>query len=206
MARGGMGAFSRILFLVLLIAVLCAGGALWFDYLGVIDVKDTFAPAFSFFGLPVRTPSGESDSPVLLETERIGKMQEELALRIEDLQKQEEGLTKREQEVLQQISEIEEQRKSLQDQEKSLNEQRRRYDDRIKNIEQNAKNLNGMPPAKAVAILQNMDDQDMIDHLRMVEELAQRAGADSTVAYWLSLMPAERAAVIQKKMAMKPRA
>ena len=49
-----------------------------------------------------------------------------------------------------------------------------------------------------------MDDQDVIDVLRKATEVAQRNGSASLVAYWLSLMPAERAAVIERKMANKP--
>jgi flagellar protein FlbB len=207
MARygGGIGAFPRIIVLFLLVVVLGIGGSLWFDYLGVIDAKDTFAPVFRFFGLQSRSRVEDTDSPFLLDAERLSKLQVAVDLRAEENQRMEESLKSREQDILQQAAEIEEQRKALQDQENSLNERIRQYDIKRANIEQNARNLNGMPPARAVAILLNMDDQDMIDHLRMVEELAQQAGEDSTVAYWLSLMPPDRAATIQRKMAIKPR-
>ena len=61
-----------------------------------------------------------------------------------------------------------------------------------------------MPPKNAVAILVAMDDQDVIDVLRKADEVAAARGEASTVAYWLSLMPGERAAEIQRKMANKP--
>ena len=61
-----------------------------------------------------------------------------------------------------------------------------------------------MPPKNAVAILVAMDDQDVIDVLRKADEVAAASGQASTVAYWLSLMPGERAAEIQRKMANKP--
>ena len=72
------------------------------------------------------------------------------------------------------------------------------------NIEQIAANLNGMRPAAAVDILVAMDDQTVIDVLRKVEEIAKEKGTSSLVSYWLSLMPAERAAEIQRKMLSKP--
>jgi flagellar protein FlbB len=205
MAYGGMGAFPRILFLLFLIVVLGVGGSLWFDYLGVIDVKDAYAPVFRFFGLGGRTKIEDPDSPGLLDSERLSKLMMAVDLRGEELQIREEGLSSKEQELLQQISAIDEQRKALEDQEKSLKERARLYDNTRENLRQNAKYLNGMPPAKAVAMLLQMSDQDMIDHLRTVEELAREAGEDSTVAYWLSLMPADRAAAIQRKMAIKPK-
>jgi len=61
----------------------------------------------------------------------------------------------------------------------------------------------GMPPDKAVKILLAMEDQDVIDLMRVTEELAAEAGEASLVAYWLSLMPADRAAALQRKMARK---
>jgi flagellar protein FlbB len=49
-----------------------------------------------------------------------------------------------------------------------------------------------------------MDDQDVIDALRKTEEIAQAEGTTSIVSYWLSLMPPERAAEIQRKMVSRP--
>ena len=61
-----------------------------------------------------------------------------------------------------------------------------------------------MPPDKARDILLEMGDQDVIDILRVTERLAEEAGESSLVAYWLSLMPADRSAAIQRKMTIKP--
>jgi flagellar protein FlbB len=49
-----------------------------------------------------------------------------------------------------------------------------------------------------------MDDTEMVDLLRTSERLATVSGKASLVAFWLSLMPSERAAQIQSKMALKP--
>jgi flagellar protein FlbB len=49
-----------------------------------------------------------------------------------------------------------------------------------------------------------MNDQDAIDVLRMTETIAQAEGTTSVVAYWLSLMPPERAAELQRKMTGRP--
>jgi flagellar protein FlbB len=146
----------------------------------------------------------DPESLLLLDAERLGKFKEALELQAEDMLKAEESIKAKEQDINQKAAELEEQRKALQDQEKSFNERVRLYDNKRANVEQNARYLSGMPPTQAVAILLKMDDQDMIDHLRMVELLAKAAGEESVVAYWLSLMPSERAAVIQRKMAVKP--
>ncbi len=202
---GRVGAAPRIFVLVLLILVLAAGGALWFDYLGIIDVKNAMAPVFRLLGLHGRTRVEGEDSLVLLDAERLGKLKEAVDLQAEEMRRVEDALKGRELDILQKAAELDEQRKALQDQEKSFNERVRLYDNKRANIEQNARYLSGMPPAQAVGILLKMDDQDVIDHLRMVEKLAAGAGEESIVAFWLSLMPSDRAAVIQRKMAVKPR-
>jgi flagellar protein FlbB len=206
MAQYGMvGLAPRVFVLFLLILVLLAGGALWFDFLGIIDIKDALSPVFRILGFQGRSKVDAPDSLFLLDAERLGKLKEAVDLQAEDTRRMEDTLKNREQEILQKAAELDEQRKALQDQEKSFNERVRLYDNKRANIEQNARYLTGMPPAQAVGILIKMDDQDIIDHLRMVEKLAEGAGEESIVAYWLSLMPSDRAAVIQRKMAVKPR-
>ena len=61
-----------------------------------------------------------------------------------------------------------------------------------------------MRPEAAVGILVAMDDQTVIDVLRKVEEIAAAEGTSSMGSYWLSLMPSDRAATIQRKMISKP--
>jgi flagellar protein FlbB len=61
-----------------------------------------------------------------------------------------------------------------------------------------------MPPERAVGIITAMDDQAAIDVLRMTEEIARREGTTSIVSYWLSLLPPERAAELQRKMTARP--
>ena len=80
----------------------------------------------------------------------------------------------------------------------------KKAEDKDTNIEQIVQYLNNMPPANAVAILAQMNDQDIIDVLRRAEADAAAAGTSSSSAYWLSLMDAKRAAEIQRKMTNKP--
>ena len=100
--------------------------------------------------------------------------------------------------------ELEDREKSLEEREKTFNNEKKKYDDKERNIVQIAANLEGMQPRAAVEILNKMDDQLVIDVLRKVEERAQANNVASMVAYWLSLMEPERAATIQRKMAVKP--
>ena len=61
-----------------------------------------------------------------------------------------------------------------------------------------------MPPESAVKILLAMDDQDFIDTIRMVDKIAEETGSSSMVSYWMTFMPAERVAEINRKRSAKP--
>lgn len=190
----------RIFVLVLLIIVLLLGGIIWFDYLGLIDAKSKIAPIFGLFGIK-RAIIENVDDPLLLEKMRLKKQIEALALRAEEHGAREDKITLQEQELAQIQEQLEEKEGALEDREKMFNERVRAFENRRVNLEQNSAYLVGMPPDNAVKILINMDDQDIIDVFRMTEELAKKAGEASLVSYWLSLMPAARAADLQRKMA-----
>ena len=100
--------------------------------------------------------------------------------------------------------EIADRSKALDVCENSFKQLTERYENRRANVEQNARYLTGMPPADAVKILAASDDQTVIDVLRAVEELAAKSGEASVVSYWLSLLPPDRSAAIQRKMNVKP--
>jgi flagellar protein FlbB len=197
----GVGAGFRIVVLILLVGVLALGGLVWFDYLGVVDARRTLAPVFALFG--ARRPELSAEDPLLLDKERLAKQMEAVAVRAEELSAREQAFTAKEQELAQKVQQVEEREKAAEDREKLFNERVKAYDNRRENLIKNSAYLVGMPPDKAVKILLAMEDQDVIDLMRVTEELAVEAGETSLVAYWLSLMPADRAATLQRKMARK---
>ena len=64
--------------------------------------------------------------------------------------------------------------------------------------------LTNMPPADAVAIMVNYRDPLLLDVLLMTDDLAEASGRLSLVPFWLSQMPADRAAAIGEKLEMLP--
>ena len=194
----------RIFVLFLLIVALVFGGLLWFDYLGIINAKDTIAPVLSLLRIRTRTPIDDVEAPELLDEQRLEKQWEALALRAEEQDRREEAVVQQEAEVQQKLESLKEMEKALEEREKSFNERTSQYDNKRANLEQSSAYLVGMPPDNAVEILRRMEDQDVINLLRTTEELAQAAGEDSIVSYWLSLMDPERAAVLQRKMVKRP--
>jgi flagellar protein FlbB len=199
----GFGIGTRIVVLFLLVILLVVGGFIWFDYLGLINGKDVLAPVLGIFGLHKRTPITDIEDPFLLERERLKKQFEAIQLLEEEFTKKAGEIEEKESELSQMVADLTEQEKALIERENSFNERIEAYDIRRRNLELSSDYLVGMPPDKAVKILLEMDDMDIIDIFRITEEKAEEAGEVSLVAYWLSLMPRERAAELNRKMARK---
>jgi len=199
------GTIGRVVVLVILIALLAAGGVLWFDYLGIVESRQFFSPLYKLFGLETRTGvSTLPGEPGDLDGDRLTKRLESVELRVQELDTREAEIERREGEILQMAQELDDRLVSVEEKERTFSEIMRQTDDRNANIRKIAEYMNGMPPQNAVDNLLAMDDQDVIDVLRMADILASEAGRGSSVAYWFSLMPPERAAEIQRKMANKP--
>jgi flagellar protein FlbB len=202
MARGDVG---RSLLLLLLILIISAGGLLWFDYLNVIDIKTTLAPVYRRFGLGARTQGSVPRSEAIdLDAERLAVRLETLDLRELEMKKQEEEIKRRQAQIEQMSAELEDRQKGLDERENSMNALSREAASYERNIEQSARYLNNMQPMNAVAIIEAMDDQEAIDIMRKVDEIAAAEGAASIVSYWLSQLPPARAAEIQRKMSVRP--
>ena len=202
-----MKAIGKSIVLIMLIIIMALGGLLWFDFLGVVHMKSVFSPLYKILGKePQTSVTATSTNPVVadLDQDRINKQREAIDLRVEELDKRESEIAQKEKLNEQIASELSNREKSQEEREKTFNQTLKQYDDKNVNIEQIAANLNGMRPEAAVNILVAMDDQTVIDVLRKVEEIAARNGTSSMGSYWLSLMPAERAAEIQRKMLSKP--
>ena len=199
--------FGKSFVLILIIIILVLGGLLWFDYLGIVRVKSIFSPVYKLLGKDVQTSKTATQTIPLtanLDEDRLAKQMEAIDIRIEELDKRESDVEESEKKNAQVAAELAEREKNQEEREKTFNLTLTKYDDKEVNIEQSANNLNGMRPEAAVNILVAMDDQVVIDVLRKVEEMAKANGSSSMGSYWLSLMPSDRAAEIQRKMISKP--
>jgi flagellar protein FlbB len=193
----------RIFILFLLLIVLTLGGIIWFDYLGLVDAKSIISPVYRLLGFEKRSSVASADDPNLLDRERLAKEQDALALRQQDLDTRSATLAQKEKELNQLGQDLNDRDAALTAREKAFNDQVKAFDNRRVNIAQNATYLTSMPPANAVAIMAKMGDQDVIDIFRTVEQQAQKAGVDSVVPLWLSMLSADKAADLQRKMAGK---
>lgn len=202
-----MKAAGKSVVLIILIIAMALGGLLWFDYLGVIRAKQVFTPLYKLLGKePQRSITVTQSAQLIgdIDAERLAKQREALEESTQELNKREADVNQKEKLNEQLAAELTNKEKSQEEREKTFNLMVKQYDDKNLNVEQIATNLNGMTPNAAVNILLAMDDQMAIDVLRKVEEIAKRNNSSSMGGYWLSLMPPDRAAVIQRKMLSKP--
>ena len=199
---------GRVVVLLLLIIVLAAGGLVWFDYLNVIDAKAVLAPVYKhipFINKEGRTqPAAVPDEFINLDAERLAVRLEALELQRMEMNAFQRDLVRHEGEIEQMAQELEERQKALEEREKSLREQAEDAENKESNVESIARNMINMPPERAVAIMDQMEDQGVIDILRKTEEIAAASGTSSIVPYWLSLMVPAKAAELQRKMAGRP--
>jgi flagellar protein FlbB len=201
---------GRVIVLLLLVAVLAAGGIIWFDYLNVIDAKTVLAPLYRFIGREGRSqPKVTPEEYLNLDAERLAVRLEARELRNMEMDKTQQALDTRYGEIEQMAQELEDRQKALDERENSLTQKEKDTENKERNVEANARILMNMEPGRAVGIMSAMDDQDVIDVLRKTEELAQAAGTTSIVPYWFQLMAAtpegaKRAAELQRKMAGRP--
>ncbi len=202
------GTIGKTIVLLLLIIILVFLGLFWFDYLGVIQAKKFFEPVYRLVGLQPQTsvsavnysPEQEAD----LEADRFAKRLEALNLRSQELDKRESDIQVKEAEYQQIAQELDERKISQEEREATFEKITKKYEDKELNYRAIAAELNGMRPEAAVGILLEMEDQLAIDVLRRVDEIAEEEGKNSMVPYWLSLMPSDRAATLQRKMTTKP--
>lgn len=199
-----IGAIPQILLLILLIIGLTVGGLLWFDYLGLISVQDSFAPVLGLFGRERREEFDDIDDVMLMDRLRLEALQDALELETEDLAARRSAVDDRRLELERRAQELEATAAELEEREVSLNERLRQYENRRAVLVQNSRYLTSMRPNDAVEILEGYDDQLLIDTLRITEELARETGEVSLVSVWLASLPAARAADIQRKMTLRP--
>jgi len=161
-------------------------------------------PLLKVVGLTPTDRQINAEDPLLLDRERLLKREDALALYKEDLVLQDGDLKKQNEDLQQKVNNLAERERAQDDRENSFNQIQKQAEDRRANLVQNSSYLNSMPPAKAVPILLQLDDQDLIDLLRVTEDEAKAQGQTSIVSAWIALMPADRAATIQRKMTRKP--
>ncbi len=188
----------RIFVLILIVILLIILGFFILNSLGIVDARLLLAPINSLFNIGPETKI-DVDDPMLLTKQRLAKDYEAVDLLQQEVAKLQLEVDTKSGEINQQMEELTEREKQLEEREKLIKQQTKEGDDRRIRLEQMSKQFSEMPPKKAVEIMSTMNVQEVIDILKVTEELAAKEGEASIVPFWLSEMDKEKAAEIQEK-------
>lgn len=192
----------KITFLILLILALSSAGAFIFDKLNIIDIAPQLSTLTQFIGLTEGEYPASSSKP--LNEARLRAQIEAIEIDRALLEEEQERLSRQTEELQLREQAITDLEAKLREQYESLAQKEQLYRDRIVKVERIAQNFNQMPPEQAVAQMNEMDPLLLVDILRAADRIAQSQKENSLVPYWISQMPAKRAAEINRLMVEKP--
>lgn len=185
------GCLVPIILLIVLLGLIIGGG-IYLDELGVVNLK----PVLSKVPLLKKRYASYKEFPQvsfeLLKGEELRKLQESIELNMEELGKKEEGLLSKEKELSNLEKELKGKDEELRQKDIALQERIDAFNDREANLDRMATLYQSMSPAKAAAILQNLDDQIVIDIFRRMK--------GEIVSAVLMQMDPQKAATVSRKM------
>lgn len=191
-----MGEKRMSFFLILVIAFLSFAVIYLLDGLGIIRGGDYI------------TMLKDENPPILEDTEfpgeveklRFQKWEERLMQREEEIASREAIVDGRFLEVQQKEQEINEIKAGVMAERKKLAMMAQDIEDRNTKVADLANKVGNMPPEKAVEMMVNWRDFDIIDVLRQMDRNAAATGTPSITPFLLTLFTPERRAEIARKM------
>jgi len=193
---------EKRLALLLLISIVFAGALLIFvlDKVGVV----TLSHNFKFF--QPKNPDKLVDAEYPGEVDKVAyqKMAEKLQEKEEQLAQKEEKLKEMTDNINNQQTEINAVKKNIEVERESIKLLAQDLSNRDKKVRDIASKVMNMPPDKAVEMMTNWRDFDIIDVLRKMDKLSDEEGVPQITPYMLTLFTPERRAEISRKMLLPP--
>lgn len=193
---------DRKLAVLLLISILFGGMVLTLvlDSIGVIRAGDYI----SF--LQEKNPPKLEDADYPSEVDKLAfdKRNEKLIEKEEELLQREVRLNDLQNEITIREKEIEELKKNILEERERLKMLTSDWMDRQKKIEDLADKVMNMPPEKAIEMMENWRDSDVIEVMRQIDLFSDAEGVPSITPYLLTLFPPKRRAEVTRKMLLPP--
>lgn len=180
---------KRILLLLLFIVLLFGAGILLIDFVGTVFGVYFPVPGLKYLKqLSFKKILAESEDPLLLEKEELGKNSERLVLIEEQLMIREKEIEKMELETKKKLEFLKEREEELTKKSKLLIDKKNQFNDRQENVREQAIKLYNMPPRDAVSLLEKQSDSDVVDILRAIDAYSEEIGRQSTSPYLIKLL------------------
>ncbi len=193
---------DRKLAILLVVSILLGGALLTFvlDSIGVISASDHF----SFLREKNPPKMHDADYPSEVDKLAFEKRNEKLIEKEEELLQQEARLNDLQNEIAIREKEIDELKKNILEERERLKMLTNDWLDRQKKIEDLAGKVMNMPPEKAIEMMENWRDSDVIEVMRQIDTFAETEGVPSITPYLLTLFGPERRAEVTRKMLLPP--
>jgi flagellar protein FlbB len=185
----------RIFYLLLLIFLLLAIGFFVFDYYQLIDADEIFP----FLAKKPSIVKWDEESPTEVEKLEMEKSKERIAEELEEIEKLRSELQMEKEKLASESDKLEEVKKGIQEKEKELKRLAQEAENRQNKLKVLAGKIGNMPPAKAVEMLNNWPDQDIIDVFKQMDKDAEEEGRPTITNYLLTLFDPKRRSVISNK-------
>lgn len=193
---------DKRLALLLFISILFAGVFLIFvlDRVGVIHISHYVKY------LQPRNPEKLEDLEYPGEVDKVAyqKMAEKLQEKEELMAQKEEKLKEMLENINNQQTEINAVKKNIEVERDSIKLLAQDLSNRDKKVRDIASKVMNMPPEKAVEMMTNWRDFDIIDVLHKMDKLSEEEGIPQITPYMLTLFTPERRAEISRKMLLPP--
>ncbi|HMW04192.1 MAG TPA: flagellar protein FlbB [Leptospiraceae bacterium] len=193
---GTMADKARILYLLLLILFLLTVGFFIFDYYGLIDADEIF-PALAKKPSPV---NWDKESPTEVEKLEYKKAREKLDEEIAEIERIRQSLDEEREKLQNENEKLNEMKKSIQEKEKQMAMAKKDLEKREAKVKVLANKIANMPPPKAIALLENWPDQDIIDVFKQMDKDAEEEGTNTITNYLITLFkdPKRQATITNK--------
>ena len=193
---------EKRLALLLLISILFAGALLIFvlDRVGVINAS------YYIKYLQPKNPEKLTDIEYPGQVDKVAyqKLAEKLQEKEEQLTQKEEKLKEMSDNINNQQTEINAVKKNIEVERESIKLLAQDLSNRDKKVRDIASKIMNMPPDKAVEMMTNWRDFDIIDVLHKMDKLSEEEGIPQITPYMLTLFTPERRAEISRKMLLPP--
>ncbi|MEM7181890.1 MAG: flagellar protein FlbB [Spirochaetota bacterium] len=186
---------TRIFYLILLIIFLLVIGFFLFDYYRFIEADEIF-PALAKKPAEVKL---DQESPTEVEKLEFQKQAEKLLEEREELERMKKELEAEKEKLQSEREKLKQAKENLDKKSQNIALETEESKSRQERVKAMAKKVSGMPPQKAVEMLVNWPDTDIIDVFKQMDKTAEEEGTSTITTYLLTLFSPERRAVITSK-------
>jgi flagellar protein FlbB len=185
----------RVFYLILLILFLITIGFFLFDYYGLIDADEIFP----FLAKKPAQVNWDKESPTEVEKMEIEKSRERLSEEMVEVEKLRNELSFEKERLEAEALKIDEMKKGIKEKEREMEVRKKEEENRLNKLRVLASKVSNMKPEKAVEMLSNWPDQDIIDVMKQMDIAAEEEGRPTITNYLLMLFEKNRRSVIANK-------